>query len=75
MLELRPLATCRSSTALKRPDRLKHCHCLQFAQIASLASCITLRAYNNIRCLKCMLRFKLRLVCVTGFNATSTTDS
>ena len=28
-------------TALRRPDRSKQCHCLQFAS-ASLASCITL---------------------------------
>ena len=33
----------RSSTALKRSDRSKQRHCLQFAQRASLASCITLK--------------------------------
>ena len=32
MLHLKPLAFCRSPTALKRPDRSKQCHCLQFAQ-------------------------------------------
>ena len=36
---LEPLASCWSPTALKRPDRSKHCHCLQFAQSAFLASC------------------------------------
>ena len=30
MLYLKPLASCRSPTALNRPDRLKQCHCLQF---------------------------------------------
>ena len=25
-----PQASCRSPTALKRPDRSKQCHCLQF---------------------------------------------
>ena len=32
----------RSPTALKRPDRSKQCHCLQFCYCASLASCITI---------------------------------
>ena len=41
MLYLKSLATCRPPTALKRPDRSKQCHCLQFAESASLASCIT----------------------------------
>ena len=37
MLYYKPLASCRSPTALKRPDRSKQCHCLQFAKcIASL---------------------------------------
>ena len=31
---------CRSPTALKRPDRLKQCHCVQFTQNESLAFCI-----------------------------------
>ena len=31
MLYLKPLATCRSGTALKRPDGSKQCHCLEFA--------------------------------------------
>ena len=35
MLYLKSLATCRSPTALKRPDRSKQCHCLQFAHNAS----------------------------------------
>ena len=32
MLCLKPLATCWSPTALKRPGRLKQCHCLQISQ-------------------------------------------
>ena len=37
MLYLKPLVSCQSPTALKRPDRSKQCHCLQFAKcIASL---------------------------------------
>ena len=32
MLYLKPLASCRSPTTLKRPDRSKQCHCLQFPQ-------------------------------------------
>ena len=37
MLYYKPLASCRSPSALKRPDRSKKCHCLQFAKcIASL---------------------------------------
>ena len=32
MLYLKPLASCRSPTALKRPDRSKQRHCLQFAK-------------------------------------------
>ena len=37
MLYLKPLASYWSPTALKRPDRSKQCHCLQFAEcIASL---------------------------------------
>ena len=30
------LDTCRSPTALKRPDRSKLCHCLQFAKCRNL---------------------------------------
>ena len=37
---LKPLASFRSPTTLKRPDGSKQCHCRQFAQSASLASCI-----------------------------------
>ena len=38
MLHQKPLASCWSPTALKRPDRLKQCHCLQFAKcVASLS--------------------------------------
>ena len=44
MFYLKPLATGQSPTALKRSDRLKQCHCLQFAQSVLLAPCITLRA-------------------------------
>ena len=33
MLYLKPLAFCRSPTALKRPDRSKQCHCLQFCYV------------------------------------------
>ena len=29
----KPLASCRSPTALKRPDRSKQCHCLQFCYV------------------------------------------
>ena len=47
MLHLKPLATCRSSTSLKRLDRLKQCHCLQFAQCASLVSCIFLSCFKR----------------------------
>ena len=36
-----PLASCRSPTALKIPYWSKQCHCLQFAQSASLAFCMT----------------------------------
>ena len=43
----KPLAFRRLSTAPKRPDRSKQCHCLQFAESASLASCITLRKNIN----------------------------
>ena len=40
---LKPLASCRSPTALKRPDRSKQCQCLQFAKcIAS-----SLHYYNE----------------------------
>ena len=42
MVYLKLLATCRSSTALKRSVRSKQCHCLQIVQSASLPSCITL---------------------------------
>ena len=35
MLYLKPPATCWSPTALKKPDRSKQCHYLQFAQSAS----------------------------------------
>ena len=30
--KLKPLASCRSPTALKRPDRWKQCHCLEFGR-------------------------------------------
>ena len=40
--DLKPLASCRSPTALKRPDKSKQCHYLLFAQSALLVSCITL---------------------------------
>ena len=35
---MKALATPRSSSALKRPNRSKQCHFLQFAQVASLDS-------------------------------------
>ena len=38
LLYLKPLATCRSPTTLKAPDKLKKCYCLQFAQI--LRNCL-----------------------------------
>ena len=31
-LDTPALASCRSPTALKRPDKWKQCHCLQFAK-------------------------------------------
>ena len=33
MLYQKPLASYWSPTALKRPDRSKQCHCLQFAKV------------------------------------------
>ena len=35
MRYLKPIASCWSPTALKKPDRSKQCHCLQFAQTKS----------------------------------------
>ena len=35
---LEPLGICRSPAALKRPDRSKQCHCLQFAQTVTQGS-------------------------------------
>ena len=44
---LKPLASSRSPTALKRLCRSKECHYLQFALSASLAFCITLGVCNH----------------------------
>ena len=39
------LASCRSPTAPKRADKSKQCHCLQYGQSATQASCIALNSY------------------------------
>ena len=36
MLYSKPLASCRSPTALKKPDRSKQCHCLKFFLLSFL---------------------------------------
>ena len=52
MLYIKPLASCRSPTSLKRPDRSKQCHCLQFSKPENVYRFLMFTSKEQILALK-----------------------